>query len=93
MQASVPFPLLWPMTFKGCSKGNGMEGYIGHVGAHFKALVISKSATRSVFTSTKVAITRKLFQCEKMLLTLGWKNSIFTQRRNGPSLVLTSGQN
>ena len=33
------------------------------MGAHFKALIISKSAARSVFTSTQVAISRKLFQC------------------------------
>jgi len=43
------------MTFKGHSKGNGTEGYIGHVGVHFKALIISKSAACSFFTSTKVA--------------------------------------
>jgi len=54
---------LWPMTFKGRSKGKGMEGYIGHVGSLFKALIISKSAAHSVFTSTQVAIARKPFQC------------------------------
>ena len=47
----------------GCSKGKGTKAYIGQVGAHFKALIISKSAARSVFTSTQVAISRKLFQC------------------------------
>ena len=68
MQASLPFPLLWPMTFKGRSKGKGTEGYIGHGGAHFKALIISKSAARSVFTSTRVAIARKLFQCDSIII-------------------------
>jgi len=51
------------MTFKGHIKGKGTEAYIGHEGVHFKALIISKSAARSIFTSTQVAIEKELFQC------------------------------
>ena len=63
MYASVPFPLLRPLKVIGHSKGKGTEAYIGQVGAHFKALIISKSAASSVFTYTQVVIARKLLQC------------------------------
>ena len=58
---------MWPMTFEGRSKVNGTERHVGHVGAHFKALIISKSTARSVFTVTRVTIAKKLLQCAKDL--------------------------
>jgi len=63
MPPFVPFHLLCSSTSIGRSEEKGTEAYIGQVGADFKALIISKSAARSVFTATQIAIARKLFQC------------------------------
>ena len=53
-------PISFTAAFKviGHNKGKGTETYIGQVGAHFKALIISKTTERSVFTSTKVAFAK-----------------------------------
>jgi len=49
------------MTFKGRSNGKGKDAHIGHVRVHFKALIMSRSATRSIFTYTQVGIALKPF--------------------------------